>query len=371
MPNIKVVHLTSVHPRYDTRVFHKMCISMANQGFDVTLVVADGKGNSIESGVNIIDVGKFDSRFDRVVKATKKVYQKGLELNGDLYHLHDPELLHIGLKLKRAGKQVIFDSHEDVPKQLLGKPYLNKPILWMLSKAYENYEKFACSRFNGIITATSFIQEKFEAINSKVIAINNFPILKTKKTAEDWNIKKKQVCYVGSLTRVRGIVEICSAMEQLETDVVLELAGNFGERNLEENIRNLKGWEKVNAIGYADRSKVDEILAQSMAGLVTLHPLINYLDALPVKMFEYMNAGIPVIASDFPLWREIVEQSNCGILVDPLNPEAIAKAIDFIVMNPDKAKEMGLNGQKAVHKMYNWQNEELKMIDFYQEILNN
>jgi glycosyltransferase involved in cell wall biosynthesis len=109
-------------------------------------------------------------------------------------------------------------------------------------------------------------------------------------------------------------------------------------------------------------------MARSMAGLVTLHPVINYLDALPVKMFEYMAAGIPVIASDFPVWRDIIDASGCGICVDPFHPPAIAAAIDYLLLHPDQARRMGENGRRAVASQYNWNAEAAKLLAFYSDL---
>jgi glycosyltransferase involved in cell wall biosynthesis len=118
-------------------------------------------------------------------------------------------------------------------------------------------------------------------------------------------------------------------------------------------------------LGVLDRRGVAEVLGRSVAGLVTLHPLVNYLDALPIKMFEYMSAGIPVIASDFVLWREIVQDGGCGLCVDPLKPNEIANAIDYLVTHPDEARRLGQNGRRAVVERYNWTVEEGKLLAFY------
>ncbi len=95
----------------------------------------------------------------------------------------------------------------------------------------------------------------------------------------------------------------------------------------------------------------------------------NHVDAQPNKMFEYMSAGIPVIASDFPLWREIIEGCGCGICVDPLDPKKIAEAIDYLVDNPEIARRMGENGRKAVYDRYNWDVEEKKLLALYDSLL--
>lgn len=365
----RIIHLTSVHPRYDMRIYHKMCTALSNHSHDVTLIVADGKGGEVKNGIRIFDVGAFNGRFNRIRNAPKRVFAKAADLKADLYHLHDPELIPIGLKLKRRGHCVIFDSHEDAPKQMLGKPYLNKAVLWMLSKCLVAYEALACAKFDGVLAATPFIRDKFLRINAMTIDINNFPLLHELENALSWADKRREVCYIGGIAKIRGIQEVCEAMALLQSDARLNLGGIFSGASLESQIKSLPGWQRVNSMGFLDRDGVREVLSRSMAGLVTYLPLPNHIDAQPNKMFEYMSAGVPVIASDFPLWCEIIKGNNCGLLVDPLDPAAIAKAIDYLVENPKEAQRMGENGRRAVENRYNWGQEEKKFLQFYGKIM--
>lgn len=362
----KVAHLTSAHPRYDARIFLKECTSLAKNGYSVSLVVADGQGDEQKNGISIYDVGSSIGRFDRMRHAPARVLAKARLLNADVYHLHDPELIPIGLKLKKAGKKVVFDAHEDVPKQILGKPYLNKATKLMISNAFAIYEHWACLKLDAVIAATPFIREKFTRLGVRTVDINNFPLLgELSSGAPDWNEKYSEVCYLGGLGRIRGILEIVQSMELTKSTARLQLGGEFSEFDFERQVRGQPGWQRVDELGWLDRAGVKATLDRSKAGLVTLHPVINYLDALPVKMFEYMAAGIPVIASHFPMWREIVELHDCGLCVDPLDPAAIAKAIDFFITHPEEARRMGGNGQRAVQNVYNWRIEEAKLLAFY------
>jgi len=125
----------------------------------------------------------------------------------------------------------------------------------------------------------------------------------------------------------------------------------------------------MDAQGFVSRKDVAKLMGDSRMGLVLFHPAPNHIAAQPNKLFEYMSAGIPVIASDFPLWRQIVESSNCGLLVDPLNPQSIADAICWLIEHPKEAEEMGRCGREAVEREYNWGHEEAKLLSFYRDRL--
>ena len=137
-----------------------------------------------------------------------------------------------------------------------------------------------------------------------------------------------------------------------------------------EKLKSHHYWGKVDFHGYINRNEVQKILANSSVGIVTLHPTNAYIESLPVKMFEYMAAGIPVIASNFPLWKEIVEGNNCGICVDPLDPKEIGGAIQYLIDNPKESEKMGKNGLRAAINTYNWSLQEKKLFSFYKQTLN-
>lgn len=371
--SIKIAHLTSVHPRFDVRIFTKMCSSLASQGYDVSLVVADGLGNENRNDIQIIDAGrKSGGRLVRMTLTSYSVYKKALKLEAGIYHLHDPELIPAGLFLKFKGKKVIFDMHEDLPLQLRTKPYWCAPVRWMLSKFATFFLYLFCPEFDAIVTSTPFIRDKFRDVNRNVVDVNNFPISGEFETGQsDWSKRQNRVCYVGVLSAIRGIKEMVNAMSLIKNGTRLAVGGTFSEIDFEREVRSGPGWSFVDYPGLLSRQAVKELFRDSISGIVIFLPLPNHINSQPNKLFEYMSAGIPVIASDFPLWRRIVEENNCGICVDPKIPQEIADAIDFLVSHPEEAGVMGENGRKAVISKYNWSLEEKKLLDLYARLSNN
>lgn len=369
MPHLRIAHLTSVHSRYDTRIFLKECRSLAAAGHQVVLVVADGLGEEQRDGVGIVDVGKSRGRLARMLGATRRVMSQAVSLDCDVYHLHDPELLPVALALRRRGKHVIFDAHEDLPSQILSKTYLHPTVRQFVAMIVGRFEHFACGRIDAVVTATPSIRDTFVARNTAAVDINNFPLAGELEADTSGHAKAREVAYVGGITAARGIGEVVSALALTKSGARLNLCGGFQEAQVKARVEGSPGWPHVNALGFVSRTEVARVLGRSAAGLVTFLPEPNHIHAQPNKMFEYMSAGLPVIASNFPLWRDIIEGNDCGICVDPTDPRAIAAAIDTLVEDPSLAGRMGENARRVVLARYNWGLEEKKLLDLYSRFL--
>lgn len=297
------------------------------------------------------------------------MYRAARDEAADIYHFHDPELIPVALLLRATGRQAIYDVHEDLPKTILYKSYVPKWLKLPLQAAVKLFENCSARFMSGIIAATKPIAARFSKMPN-VTVVHNYPLLEEFAPADQSSEidRSNYVAYVGArITSGRGAVEMIQAMGLLSQsmNLQLKLAGAFDPPELQKTLSVLPGWERTEYLGVLGRAEVAQMLQQARAGLVLLHPEPNYLNAQPVKLFEYMGAGIPVIASDFPVWRNIIESAGCGLLVDPLDTAAIGQAIDYLWTHPAEAAEMGRRGQAAVKARYNWNIEEQHLLRFY------
>ena len=362
-----ICHLTSVHHWADTRIFNKECVSLSKNGNRVYLIALGCETKNV-SGVNLVAASpKFNSRLKRMSLGVYAVYKKALEINADVFHFHDPELLFVGWLLKRKGKKVIYDVHEDVPRQILSKPWIWKPLQTLVSSITEKTENFIASKLSAVVAATPTIGKRFLKINKNTFVINNFPLIQELESTTEWEKKNNAICYIGFITEIRGIRPLIQSLEFC-AGIKLHLAGNYSSDKLKNELSLIPAWNKVKEYGFVNRKVAAEILHKSKVGIVTFLAVPNHVDAQPNKMFEYMSAGIPVIASHFPLWKEIIEGNQCGVCVDPENSQAIADAINYLINHDQEAKQMGLNGRKAVEGKFNWEIEEKKLIELYKNI---
>lgn len=365
---MKSFHIATLHKRSDTRILLKECASLSRAGFDVTLVVGDGQGDENFGKVRIVDVGcpqgRFASRLVPMWRAMRRVRAE----SPDIVHFHDGMFLPLAIFLALTGWRVVYDVHEDYRQQIL-----NVRFSWLFrrtaSYGYAMLEWIGSRVFTRIVAATPHIASRFP--EHKTVLVQNFPILDELSAPRCVSYTKlpEQFAYIGGITVYRGAREMVDAIAGLHRDnVTLHLAGRFDPQNLADEVKARVGWQKVNYFGWVNRDGVAEILSNSRSGLVILHPRENYILSYPVKLFEYMAAGLPVIVSDFPLWRQIVEEAGCGLLVDPLDVEAVTEAMRWILDHPAQAEQMGQRGRQAVISTYNWEREAEKLVACYRDL---
>ena len=373
---MKICHITSVHSRYDTRIFYKECVSLAKAGYDVTFLVAErGKTKpEIRDGVSIVPV-EFnpENRIDRIINSPRVLLKKALQIDAEIYHLHDPELLPLARKLKKSGKKVIFDSHEDYPAQIETKEYIPLFLRSVISKVYKSYETGTAKMIDAVIAPCTFNGgvDIFQGRCKNTEIISNATILAEFYYRYKNSITRKGepfVCHVGSLTHSRGITHLIKAAHKAKVNLIL--AGSFSPDEYGKEVREMPEFSCVDYRGQLLRIGVLNVYRESSIGAATLLNVGQYNtgDNFATKVYEYMSMGLPVIITRNPFSEKMLKKYSFGIAVDPENIEEISEAITFLVKNPDRAKEMGANGRRAILEEFNWGIEEKKLLALYRKI---
>jgi len=363
---IKVLHVTTVHPRFDIRIFRKECLTLKQAGFDVHLLVADGEGDCVKEGIVFHGLSRVRGRLLRMFMQPIRAFFMIIRLKPDIVHFHDPELLPLGLFLGCLGYKVIYDSHEDLPRTILSKTWIRPVFRRIVSSVSEAIENFCAGRCAAVVAATPYIASRFARVNSKTISVTNYPVISEASPNPARSPERNTFIYVGAITKKRGIREMIIAANLINGRIIL--AGSFEDESLRSEITQMPEWKSVQYVGYVDHGDLWGLMARSLAGLITLHPEPNYIHSIPNKMFEYMAGGIPIICSNFDSWRPVISDHGIGLTCDPLDPKAIAALMRWIIDNPEAAEAMGRKGREVVMAKYRWRNEAEKLVDFYHEL---
>jgi glycosyltransferase involved in cell wall biosynthesis len=366
---IRVCHISSVHHDADARILYKECVSIASAGYDTHFVVTGDRSRCMGS-VSVHAVRqRGGGRTMRMSLGALRVYLAARKLRADLYHIHDPELLPFALLLRLGGAAVVYDAHEDLPQDVYSKDWIPRPIQRPLSSVVDFVERLLARRMSAVVATTPSIQQRFMASGCPATLVRNFPIASEfpEGTSRDFQqLVRPDVGYVGDISLLRGSRVMLEAISL--TGVDLRLAGRISDEELEA-LREMPGWARVQYKGYLSRSEVRTMFDGCFAGLVVLKSTAAYRASLPIKLFEYMAAGIPVIASNFDGWRTVVEKFGCGICVDPADPSAIASAICYLDKNRAIAREMGARGREAYQSQFCWKSEEASLLGLYNSLV--
>ncbi|MCY1267415.1 Glycosyl transferases group 1 [compost metagenome] len=363
----RICHLSSAHVGLDVRIFLKECVSLAEAGYETHIVInatPEDVAKAAAKGIHIHPLARPESRVERMCTHAWRCYRIAARLDAHVYHFHDAELIPYGILLSLVGKEVIYDSHEHLPRSILSKHWIPGWARRLVAGATAAIEYVGAKLFFSVVAATPFIAERFQRITPRAININNYP-LPNEFASVATGERKQQVCYLGGISRIRGLKPVIEALP-LVPHVKFVLCGQFSDATYEAELRALPGWKQVEYLGQVDRTRLRGVMGESMAGIVTFLPEPNHVDAQPNKLFEYMSASLPVIASDFPLWRLLIAGVGAGLCVDPESPMAIAEAIHALTSDAQGAQRMGDAGRDAVLNRYNWPVEAARLVSFYE-----
>jgi glycosyltransferase involved in cell wall biosynthesis len=360
---MRICMLSSLHPADDVRIVEKEARSLVAAGHQLSVVArppAPGEAGGIT--FKLIDLPAV-SRWRRPWVMGRAALSLARSSRPDVVQFHDPELIFAALALRKGSCRVIYDVHEDVPADIRSKrwiPSLLRPLVALLAGMVERQ---TARRFDAIVAATPVIAERFRRYGARVVLVRNS--VKLAEFAQEAlpATRRRQAVYVGRISFDRGLVEMVESCRAAGLPLVM--AGNIGtqEKAWLERLGEGAEWR-----GRLDRAGVARLLSESSVGICLLHPEPNYLHALPTKLFEYMAAGLPVITSDLPVSRKIVEQAGCGLVVAHGDSEALTGALSQLAGDSTQAEAMGSRGRAAASRLYNWEGDAARLIELYEHL---
>lgn len=355
--------LSTVHSANDIRIVEKEATTLAQANYSVTLIAKPPLAKALNTNIHYKPLFLADmSRWKRPLIAGYQAMKMVRAQAPSIVHFHDPELIPFCLILKRKGCKIVYDVHEDTPSDILSKDWIPRLLKPFFSYAMNAIERYAARRFDAIITATPTIGARFERYGISPIIVKNYAKKAEFQSLPATQEKKYQAVYVGRISFDRGLCEMSEACKQI--GIPLILAGAAEPKVIEwmAEQKHIEWW------GIIEREQILSLLHESRIGLCVLHPQPNYIDALPIKLFEYMAAELPVIVSDLPAQRDIVQSAQCGLVIPPRNSAALVEALHNILDNPIDAASMGEKGRAAVFATLNWEYEEKKLVSLYKKL---
>lgn len=357
-----VCHLSTVHSRYDNRILNKQCVSLS-KFFTTYLVIADGLSDEVYNGVYIKDIGKPKNKFFRMFFSVFYAFIMAKKLKADVYQIHDPELLPLGFIFSLLGMNIVYDIHEDYITSIKNKQYI--PFLLRLPLAsLVGYIELFFSKFMFCLIAEKYYAKRFPS----ALTILNYPIINELSSLNSFDSDSSLLLYTGNITIDRG------ALKTLE---VSDYLPNFtfkmvGKCNLDfYNKYSFDNSNNINVIGVDRYVPFDEIIQcydeGALAGIALFPYSHHYAEKELTKFFEYMAVGLPIIASNFSVWKSLIEDNGVGLCVDIDDTNEIISAINWLKDNPCEAYKMGQKGKSLVMSNFNWDIEFNKLLNFYNE----
>jgi len=376
MSKVKICHLTVTHTATDNRIFKNQCKALFKEGYAVSYIAPNAK-NEILDGINIIGVKCKMNPIMRIFDSANKVFKKAIQVDADIYHFHDIELFNCGVKLKKRGKKVIFDSHENwlmYANDIHWLPSFGRKIISRFIKGM--YRKHL-NCFDAVISVSPNYVAMLENYSKNVYMITNYPKFNSdeeiKFSKDEYLNRENTLFYSGTVDNQEVILNSI-----FDIDINYNIAGNFiinaySKGEYRKEISKHPSWHKVKYLGFLTKKELGFAFQEPTIAITLLHYHANVDYKIGTlgntKFFEYMKYGLPIICTDFKLWKEqIIDKYKCGICVNPDNEQEVKQAIKYLIDNKEIAYQMGQNAQKAFREEFNWNSQEQILLNIYKSL---
>lgn len=387
---MKIAHLSSHHERQDNRIFFRECCTLAEAGHDVSLVIRNAQ-DEVVRGVKILAVPAPKGRLERVTLTAARVAWRGWKSGAQVLHFHDPELIPWGFVLRALGRKVVFDVHEDFSQAAGVREWIPDGLRQLVSSAYSAVARAANRAFE-VVIAERYYERSFPGATP----VLNYPHLDRSERLRSVDRRANRpenirLLYAGTASESRGALlqvalaqhlpgslihfsgripaDLAPKMIAAAGDVHVGLLAKDGSMEWVKRSSKPEGQAStviLQGVNYFVTDEMVEAFCEPWTAGLAVFPLHDhYYEKELTKFFEYMAAGLPMVVSDFPVWRAIVDADACGFCVDPANLEEAVARIRWLHENPEEALAMGERGRQAVVTKYSWQSQQRNLLALY------
>ena len=358
---------------FNHRSFHKIAKSFKKR-FIVT-IIGLYKNHSTKEDIKVIGITRANSRLKKFLFTNLSVFNSALKEKANIYYFHDVDFIPFAVLLKLFTKSiVIYNRHEAYPEYMLLKQYIPKPLRYFLYYFVYLTEFVSVKFFDAIVSNDNYIVNDYK--HKRNIAVFNFPTLEFFNSSEEipWQDRRYDLFYHGSLPRYHfeTMLKIAEGLNKrgIKNRWGIIMSKHSPRQWAEEETKKRGLEHNFEFLPYTDYLNIHKYLLQARVGIIPLPPFKKFMKNIPLKLFEFMGSGLPVVLSDLPPSRQFIEGQDCAIAVEPDNIDEYVDAIEFLLKNPDRAMEMGENGKRLVFTKYNWSFEEKKLFDLIDELEN-
>ncbi|WP_057908780.1 glycosyltransferase family 4 protein [Latilactobacillus graminis] len=370
-----IMMISAVHVWTDTRIYFKEAQSLAQAGHRVIFYAQDFKSPKPDD-VNLeMHYLPKRRRFMRW-RHWWTLYHAYDQQPVTWLHIHDPELLVVGWLLKwRFGDRlnIVYDMHEHLPAAILTKPWIPHGLRRLAASLFAKIEKGLMKSCHTVIFAEIAYKQYYQTLNLKKVDVLNYPLKTPRKPSDKQPQAPFILVYVGVLTAQRGLDNMLNALDvlvnQMALNVQLKLVGplNDDERRLAKLISTKHLGANCQLTGRLPYDALEAIYQSADIGLCLLTPTPNNVNSVSTKLFEYMAASLPIVASDFQNFKSLFQQYPCGVVVKPDDAQVVANLIKAMLIAPKRRKQYGETGRKAFEQVFNWESEAQKLLAIYQD----
>ena len=376
----KVLHIafvTSIHPDFDARVW-KYAVMLARRGHTVHLVcpwqVSEGE---VCEGVMLHPFPRARTRLARPASIPWHLARKlwPLVRAVDVVHFHDIDILPY-MAVLALFKPVVYDVHENYPEEMLVRQWIPRCLRRFLYHGVR-WVQAALSRLTrNVVFVVPEQQKDFPMSTLQTVIVRNYATLDLlERVSPDYSSRADTVVFTGTNYEANGtflFLEIAARMLGRRPDVRFVMADRWADESTRDRALALIQECHLKNVTIVPNVLPQDVIGHLNQGTIGISPALRLpkcVRALPTKLFEYMAAGLPVVASDLPTTTSLAGQTGGIVLCRPEEPETFVAAIERLVDDREYGRELGQNGQNAFKQRFCWESQADVVEHFYCDIL--